>query len=111
MPARDEQRDKRRGEIGILDRGCKQMSLHVVDTDQLAPASVGQRLGIHHAHEQGAHKARPLCHRDRVHRAPGEAGLGEGAIHHRRQRGQMRPAGELGYDAAEHAMDVLGQDD
>jgi len=107
MAARDEQRDERRGELGILDRGREQVSLHVMHADQPALTSVGEGLRVDDTHEERAHETRPLRHGHGIHRAPREASLREGAIDHRRQRGQMRPAGELRDDATEHAVDVL----
>jgi len=87
------------------------VSFHVVHADEITVAGIRQRLGVHDAHEQRAHEPRPLGHRDRFHGAPPHARFRQRAVHHRGKRRQMRAARELGHNAAEHLVDVLGQDD
>ena len=79
--------------------------------DQGAIAGVGEGLGVHHAHQQRAYQPRSLGDRHRVHGAPAHARLDEGAFHDRGEGREVRPARELGDDAAEDLVHVLRQDD
>jgi hypothetical protein len=111
VAARDEQRDERGREIAILQRRREQMAFHVMHADEGAIACVRERLRVDDADEQRTGKARPGGHGDRVNRGGREARFGERAVHDGRQRGEMRAARELGHDAPEYLVDVLGQDD
>ena len=111
MAARDEQGDKRRGELRILHRRREQVPLEVIHADETSAAGVRQRLRVHDAHQQRPDESGSLRDGDGVHRAPRHARFGARALDDRRQGGEVGAAGELGNDAAEHLMDVLRQDD
>ena len=107
---RDEQRHEWRLELGVLDQGGEEVTLEMVDADQGAVARVGERLGVHHADEQRAHETWSRRDRDGVHGVPPHTRLNEGALHHGRERGEVRAARELRHHASEYAMHVLRQD-
>ena len=111
MAPRHEQGDKGRGQVRILECGCEQMPFHVMHPDQLAVSRVGERLCVHDADKQRSDQPGSLGHRHGIHRAPRHPRLGERAFHHRRQRAEVGATRQLRYDAAEHLVHVLRQDD
>ena len=110
MPARHEQRDERRCQVRVLHERGEEVPFHMMNADQLAVPGVRQRLGVDHTHQQRPDQPRALGYGDGVHGAPADAGLGEGAVHHRRQRRQMGATRELRHHAPEHPVHVLRQD-
>ena len=111
VAARHEQGNEGRRQVPVFHGRSEEVPFHMMHADQRAIAGKGERLGKHHADEQRAGEARTGRDGHRVDRAGGEAGFRKRAIHDGRQRGEMRAAGQLRDDPAEHLVNVLRQND
>jgi hypothetical protein len=107
MPSTHQQRNERRLEIRIFQGRCKQVAFEVVDADQCAVEAVSQRLAVHHSNQQRSDQPGSCRHSDAIQLLKTDAGFIERLLNYRADHLYVRPAGELGHDAAEDAMNIL----
>jgi hypothetical protein len=86
------------------------MSLQMIDPNEGAIQTEGQRLPVHHSHEQRAHQAGTRGNRYSIELLQLDAGLGQRLFGHRFDGLHVGTAGQLRYHSPEDAMNVLGQD-
>ena len=65
MPARDDEGDRGQRDLAVGEEGGRDVARHVVHGHERLAVHERDRLGRLQAHEQRAHEARPLGHRDR----------------------------------------------
>ncbi len=111
VASRNEQRHERRREIAIFDRRREEVPFHVVHADEVAIAGKCERLGVDDADEQRPGEPGPGRYRDRIDRRGREACFRERAVDDGRESREVRPARQLGHDAAEDLVNVLRQND
>ena len=116
MSARDDQRQQRELNIGMLDEGRIDMPLEMIHRDQRLLQRVSHRFGKGDTHQKGANQTRTLRNRDAVNVGIFLAGLAERAPDHVADVAQMFATGKLRHHAPEAAMgfdlrsDDIGQD-
>ena len=87
------------------------MPFHVVHSDEGAIAGECERLGVDDADEQRPGEPGPGGNRDRIDRRRSQPCFRERPIYDSGERREVRPARQLGNDAAEDFVNVLRQND
>ncbi len=106
VAARHQQHHDGQLQVGFLEQGGVEVGLEVVHGHEGHVPHQGQRLGRAQPHQQRAHQARADGGAHRVDVVVADPGLDQGAGHHRGERLDVGPAGDLGHDPTEAGVQL-----
>src|SRR5450759_2089387 len=110
VTARDQQRCERRNGIAVLERRRKEVSFHVMNSEQRNSARECELRAGTDSDQQRPHESRSVGDGDRVEIIELRPRFRECALDHRHDAGEMRARCDFRNYSAEHAVDVLRQD-
>ena len=105
MPAGDDEGERGEREVAVGEEGGRDVPRHVVHGHERLAVHERDRLGRLDAHEQRAHQARPLGHRDRGEVGEARPRLLHGGLDDRDDVLDVVARGELRHDPSVRGVD------